>query len=123
MMKEKVIIKKEGPYKGQVGQIDGFLGSMGMTVVLFDDEKTQCFQSHEFEKIKEMTTEHAMELLNSCIDELMVFERLSETINRLLTAGFTVGELVHYFNFDANDVLRVALEVEENEEEGGNENG
>ena len=120
MMKEKVIIKKEGPYKGQVGQIDGFLGSMGMTIVLFEDEKTQSFYSHEFEKIEEMTKERAMELLNTCIDDLMVFERLGETINRLLVGGFTVGELVHYFNFDANDVLRVAQEMEE---EGGNENG
>lgn len=113
--KQKVIIKKDGPYRGQTGEVEAFLGSMGTTVVVFEDGKSDSFTSEEFVVIEEMTKERALELADSCIEELLVFDRLSEITQRLLEAGFTIAELVHYFNFDADDVLNVAEKMEEEE--------
>ena len=91
------------------------MGSFGTTVVVFEDGKSDSFTSEEFVVIEEMTKERAMELADLCIEELLIFVRLSEITQRLLEAGFTVAELVHYFNFDAADVLNVVEDMEEDE--------
>ncbi len=119
--KQKVIIKKDGPYRGQTGEVEAFLASMGTTVIVFEDGKSASFDSDEFVVIEEMTKERAMELANSCIEELLIFDRLSEIIQRLLEAGFTVAELIHHFDFDADDVLNVVEEMEEDENKDNEE--
>lgn len=51
-----------------------------------------------------MTKERCMELLNQIVDHTAVARNTAETIEELVSMGFTYDELIAEFNFDEDDV-------------------
>lgn len=55
-----------------------------------------------------MELERAKELVNILIEDMLVGEKISNVIEKLLELGFTAEELVNEFSFSEEDVNLVA---------------
>ena len=55
-----------------------------------------------------MELERAKELVNILIEDMLVGEKISNVIEKLLEHGFTAEELVNEFSFSEEDVNLVA---------------
>ena len=62
---------------------------------------------------KPMTQGRCKELLNAIIDNLHVAENNITVIKYLLHIGFTEDELVHYFNYQRDDVQDALEEMDD----------
>lgn len=57
---------------------------------------------------KNMELERAKELVNILIEYMLVGEKISNVIEKLLELGFTAEELINEFSFSEEDVNLVA---------------
>lgn len=55
-----------------------------------------------------MELERAKELVNILIEDMLVGEKISNVIEKLLELGFTAEELINEFSFSEEDVNLVA---------------